>query len=113
VRRCDLCALVRICDARGCLCACSAAVLCDAWKRNINKGRHSQRDSKPSAYFVVPECLSIIRYHDQSPIAGVMFMAGKFILLNDNNRLRRRWVDIIKIDLDEIECGGVLWIDLT
>jgi hypothetical protein len=88
-----ICALVPICDARDCPSACSAAGLKDAWKRDINKSRHSQREAKTRAYFVVPklpECLSIIRYHDQSPIAGVMFMAGKFILLNDNNQLRSR-----------------------
>jgi hypothetical protein len=28
-------------------------------------------------------------------------------------RPRRRWVDNIKMDLKEIECGGMDWIDLA
>jgi hypothetical protein len=28
-------------------------------------------------------------------------------------RLRRRWVDNIKMDLEEIGCDGMDWIDLT
>jgi hypothetical protein len=28
-------------------------------------------------------------------------------------RQRYRWVDIIKIDLGEIECDGIDWIDLA
>jgi hypothetical protein len=43
----------------------------------------------------------------------VMFMAGKFILLNDSNRPRRRWVSFIKIDLGEIGWDGMDWIALA
>jgi len=28
-------------------------------------------------------------------------------------RPRRRWVDNIKMDLQEVECGGMDWIDLA
>ena len=28
-------------------------------------------------------------------------------------RLRRRWVDKIKIDLQEVGCGGTEWIELA
>jgi hypothetical protein len=28
-------------------------------------------------------------------------------------RIRRRWEDNIKMDLQEVRCGGVDWIDLT
>ena len=28
-------------------------------------------------------------------------------------RPRRRWEDNIKMDVQEVECGGVNWIDLT
>jgi hypothetical protein len=28
-------------------------------------------------------------------------------------RLRRRWVDNIKMDLREVRCGGMDWIDLA
>jgi len=28
-------------------------------------------------------------------------------------RTRRRWVDNIKMDLHEVECGGVDWIELA
>jgi hypothetical protein len=28
-------------------------------------------------------------------------------------RLRRRWEDNIKIDLQEVGCGGMDWIELT
>jgi hypothetical protein len=28
-------------------------------------------------------------------------------------RPRRRWLDNIKMDLQEVECGGIDWIDLA
>jgi hypothetical protein len=40
-------------------------------------------------------------------------LVGKPVGRRPLGRPRRRWVDNIKIDLREVGCGGVDWIDLA
>jgi hypothetical protein len=39
-------------------------------------------------------------------------MVGKLGEKRKNERPRRRWEDNIKMDLQEVERGGMVWIDL-
>jgi len=40
-------------------------------------------------------------------------LVGKFEGKIPLGRSRRRWQDNIQIDLQEMECGGMVWIDLV
>ena len=54
----------------------------------------------------------VARMGAPSPIRAT-FLVGKPEGKKPLGRLRRRWEDNIKMDLQEVECGCMGWIELT